>query len=42
LHVPVSALEEAYITEEEEEEEEENKLAQGSDIGDKGRHGVLV
>ncbi|KAJ7202438.1 hypothetical protein C8J57DRAFT_1735729 [Mycena rebaudengoi] len=26
LHVPVSALEEAYITEEEEEEEEENKL----------------
>jgi tetratricopeptide (TPR) repeat protein len=41
LHVPVSALEEAYITEEE-EEEEENKLAQGSDIWDKGRHGVLV
>ncbi|KAJ7260200.1 hypothetical protein C8J57DRAFT_1471812 [Mycena rebaudengoi] len=39
LHVPVSALEEAYITE---EEEEENKLAQGSDIWDKGRHGVLV
>ncbi|KAJ7233083.1 hypothetical protein C8J57DRAFT_1480468 [Mycena rebaudengoi] len=37
LHVPVSALEEAYIT-----EEEENKLAQGSDIWDKGRHGVLV
>ncbi|KAJ7233076.1 hypothetical protein C8J57DRAFT_1578277 [Mycena rebaudengoi] len=36
LHVPVSALEEAYIT------EEENKLAQGSDIWDKGRHGVLV
>jgi hypothetical protein len=42
LHIPVSALEEAYITEEEEEEEEENKLAQGSDIWDKGRHGVLV
>ncbi|KAJ7274045.1 hypothetical protein C8J57DRAFT_1714971 [Mycena rebaudengoi] len=41
LHVPVSALEEAYITEEE-EEEEENKLAQGSDIWDKGKHGVLV
>jgi tetratricopeptide (TPR) repeat protein len=41
LHVPVSALEEAYITEEE-EEEEENKLAQGSGIWDKGRHGVLV
>ncbi|KAJ7266710.1 hypothetical protein C8J57DRAFT_1617923 [Mycena rebaudengoi] len=41
LHVPVSALEETYITEEE-EEEEENKLAQGSDIWDKGRHGVLV
>ncbi|KAJ7262901.1 hypothetical protein C8J57DRAFT_1470876 [Mycena rebaudengoi] len=39
LYVPVSALEEAYITE---EEEEENKLAQGSDIWDKGRHGVLV
>jgi hypothetical protein len=32
LHVPVSALEEGYITEEEEEEEEEKKLAQGSDI----------
>jgi hypothetical protein len=44
LHVPVSALEEAYITEEEEEEEEEeeSKLAQGSNIWDKGRHGVLV
>jgi tetratricopeptide (TPR) repeat protein len=44
LHVPVSALEEAYITEEEEEEEEEeeNKLAQGSDIWDNGRHGLLV
>ncbi|KAJ7209929.1 hypothetical protein C8J57DRAFT_1733705 [Mycena rebaudengoi] len=42
LHVPVSALEEAYITEEEEEEEEEKKLAQGSDIWDKGRRGVLV
>ncbi|KAJ7261201.1 hypothetical protein C8J57DRAFT_1719913 [Mycena rebaudengoi] len=42
LHVPVSALKEAYITEEEEEEEEENKLAQGSEIWDKGRHGVLV
>jgi hypothetical protein len=35
LHVPVSALEE-------EEEEEENKLVQGSDIWDKGMHGVLV
>jgi hypothetical protein len=34
-------MEEAYITVEE-EEEEENKLAQGSDIWDKGRHGVLV
>ncbi|KAJ7234460.1 hypothetical protein C8J57DRAFT_1729097 [Mycena rebaudengoi] len=34
LHVPVSALEEVHITEE--EEEEENKLAQGSDIWDKG------
>jgi hypothetical protein len=43
LHVPVSALKEAYITEEEEEEEEEeDKLTQGSDIWDKGRHGVLV
>ncbi|KAJ7256944.1 hypothetical protein C8J57DRAFT_1721254 [Mycena rebaudengoi] len=41
LHVPVSAMEEACITEEE-EEEEENKLAQGSDIWNKGRHGVLV
>jgi tetratricopeptide (TPR) repeat protein len=40
LHVPVSALEEAYITEE--EEEEENKLAQGRDARDKGRHGVLL
>ncbi|KAJ7227960.1 hypothetical protein C8J57DRAFT_1730742 [Mycena rebaudengoi] len=40
LHVPVSALEEAYITEE--EEEEEKKMAQGNDIWDKGRHGVLV
>ncbi|KAJ7259618.1 hypothetical protein C8J57DRAFT_1638551 [Mycena rebaudengoi] len=39
LHVPVSTLEEEK---EEEEEEEENKLAQGSDIWDKGRHGVLV
>ncbi|KAJ7247057.1 hypothetical protein C8J57DRAFT_1724691 [Mycena rebaudengoi] len=36
LHVPASALEE------EEEEEEENKLAQGSDIWDKGRHAVLI
>ncbi|KAJ7203224.1 hypothetical protein C8J57DRAFT_1735354 [Mycena rebaudengoi] len=40
LHVPVSALEEAYITEE--EEDEGSKLAPGSDIWDKGRHGVLV
>ncbi|KAJ7268638.1 hypothetical protein C8J57DRAFT_1509816 [Mycena rebaudengoi] len=38
-----NALEEAYITgEEEEEEEEEKKLAQGSDIWDKGGPGVLV
>ncbi|KAJ7265591.1 hypothetical protein C8J57DRAFT_1229822 [Mycena rebaudengoi] len=39
LHVPVSALEEAYITE---EEEEEDKSAQGSDVGDKGKQGILV
>ncbi|KAJ7246959.1 hypothetical protein C8J57DRAFT_1523186 [Mycena rebaudengoi] len=38
LHVPVSLLEVAYI----EEDEEEDKLAQGSDVGDKGRQGVLV
>jgi tetratricopeptide (TPR) repeat protein len=38
LHVPVSALEEAYI----EEDEEEDQLAQGSDIEDKGMQGVLV
>ncbi|KAJ7265622.1 hypothetical protein C8J57DRAFT_1620615, partial [Mycena rebaudengoi] len=40
LHVPVSAPEEAYITEEEEKEEE--KSAQGSDVGDKGKQGILV
>jgi precorrin-2 methylase len=40
LHVPVGALEEAYITEEEEEEEE--KSDQGSDVGDKGNQGILV
>jgi hypothetical protein len=39
LHVPVSAPEEAYITE---EEEEEDKLAQGSDVGDKGMQRVWV
>jgi hypothetical protein len=38
LDVPVSATEEAYITEEE-EEEEEDKSAQGSDVGDKGKQG---
>jgi tetratricopeptide (TPR) repeat protein len=38
LHVPVSAPEEAYIVEEEEEE----KLAQGNEIEDKGRQGVLL
>jgi tetratricopeptide (TPR) repeat protein len=38
LHVPVSAPEEAYII----EEEEEDQLAQGSNYGDKGFHGVLV
>jgi hypothetical protein len=38
LHIPVSALEEAYIT----EELEEDKLAQGSDFGDKVRKPVLV
>jgi hypothetical protein len=42
LHVPVSAMEEAYITEEEVEEEEEDKLAQGSDVEDKGKQGILV
>jgi hypothetical protein len=40
LHVPVSVPEEAYLTEEEEEDEDE--LAQGSDIGDRGREEVLV
>jgi tetratricopeptide (TPR) repeat protein len=38
LHVPVSAPEEAYIF----EEEEEDELAQGSDVGDKGREEALV
>ncbi|KAJ7252955.1 hypothetical protein C8J57DRAFT_1519744 [Mycena rebaudengoi] len=37
LHVPVSAPEKAYIT-----EEEEDELAQGSDGRDKGRKAVLV
>jgi hypothetical protein len=40
LHVPVGALEGASITEE--EEEEEDKLAQGSDVGDKGKQGIFV
>ncbi|KAJ7245539.1 hypothetical protein C8J57DRAFT_1679566 [Mycena rebaudengoi] len=38
LHVPASAPGEAYIA----EDEEEDKLAQGSNFGDKGRQGVLV
>jgi hypothetical protein len=42
LHIPHSAPEEAYITEEEEEEEEEDKSDQGSHVGDKGREEVLV
>ncbi|KAJ7265630.1 hypothetical protein C8J57DRAFT_1470074 [Mycena rebaudengoi] len=37
--VLADALEEAYITE---EEEEEDKLAQGSDVGDKGKPGILL
>jgi hypothetical protein len=40
LHVPGSAPEETYIVED--EEEEENKVAQGSDVGDTGRQGVLL
>jgi hypothetical protein len=38
LHVPVSTPEETYIG----EDEEEDQLAQGKDVGDKGRQGVLV
>jgi hypothetical protein len=43
MHVPVGAPEEAYITEEEDvEEEEEDKSTQGSDVGDKGKQGILA
>jgi hypothetical protein len=38
----VSAQEETYLVEDEEEKEEENKVAEGSDIGDTGRQGVLL
>ncbi|KAJ7290263.1 hypothetical protein C8J57DRAFT_1705704 [Mycena rebaudengoi] len=38
LHVPIRALEEAYIV----EEEEEDKLDEGSDVGDKGMQRVSV
>jgi hypothetical protein len=38
LHVAVDAAEGAYIV----EDEEAGELAQGSDVRDKGRHGVLL
>jgi hypothetical protein len=38
LHVPVDVAEGTYIV----EDEDEDELAQGSDIRDKGRHGVLL
>ncbi|KAJ7257449.1 hypothetical protein C8J57DRAFT_1721217 [Mycena rebaudengoi] len=40
LDVPGSAPEETYIVED--EEEEENKVAEGSDVGDTARQGVLL
>ncbi|KAJ7264333.1 hypothetical protein C8J57DRAFT_1230802 [Mycena rebaudengoi] len=39
LHVPGSGVEETIV---EDEEEEEDNLAQGSDVEDKGKQGVLV
>ncbi|KAJ7258212.1 hypothetical protein C8J57DRAFT_1720798 [Mycena rebaudengoi] len=39
LHISVVAPEEAYLTE---EDEKEDKLAQGSNLEDKGKQGILV